>query len=297
MKLRRVILCAIAIVSAVRAAESPIEFSGVLTADGKTRVALTDKATKNTSWVGLGGQFGGYTVTRYDAKEDAVVLTKGGRETKLSLVTARQSDEPRPATTNNKAATAAVPTTLAVRANLRQLVTAARQYQLEHGVTEVAFTDLVGPDKLIKELKPVAGENYSTLSFGPNVTAVSVTTDSGTTVSFDVPPATAIPPTASIAAQTSPPPPPASGTASPPANTPAAPPPAPPVASSPPPAPEPALEPTGRQPASPSYVIQGNDTWQKISESTGVPVQQLKQLNPIIPEGAPLPAGQTIRVH
>jgi LysM repeat protein len=44
-------------------------------------------------------------------------------------------------------------------------------------------------------------------------------------------------------------------------------------------------------------MIQGGDTWDKISTSTGVPVQQLKQLNPSILEGSPLPAGQTIRVR
>ena len=54
---------------------------------------------------------------------------------------------------------------------------------------------------------------------------------------------------------------------------------------------------TGRQPASPSYTIQGGDTWQKISEGTGVPIQRLKELNPTILEGSPLPSGQTIKVR
>jgi hypothetical protein len=49
-------------------------------------------------------------------------------------------------------------------------------------------------------------------------------------------------------------------------------------------------------PPGPAHPARG-DTWQKISEATGVPVLQLRQLNPSILEGSPLPAGQTIRVR
>jgi LysM repeat protein len=196
----------------------------------------------------------------------------------------------------NPPSSQAVPT--AIRSNLRQLTSAARQYQLERGVSTVAYTDLVGPDKLIKELKPVAGENYSTLSFGPNVTAVNVTTANGATVSFDVQPATAtaaahstVPPQSLPASTTNTP----FSTSTPPESL--VPTSTPPTPSRPADAASEVLPPTGRQPASPSYTIQGGDTWQKISEATGVPVLQLRQLNPSILEGSPLPAGQTIRVR
>ncbi len=51
----------------------------------------------------------------------------------------------------------------AVLNNLRQIAAASDQYYLEHGVDTVEFDQLVGPDKYIKVLNPVAGEDYSEL--------------------------------------------------------------------------------------------------------------------------------------
>ncbi len=49
----------------------------------------------------------------------------------------------------------------AVLCNIRQLAAAADQYFLENGVTEIRrLEDLVGPDKYIKALNPVLGEDY-----------------------------------------------------------------------------------------------------------------------------------------
>jgi type IV pilus assembly protein PilA len=53
----------------------------------------------------------------------------------------------------------------AVLNNLRQLAAAADQYYLEHGVTTATYTDLVGPDKYVKTVTSVAGENYHLLRF------------------------------------------------------------------------------------------------------------------------------------
>jgi LysM repeat protein len=230
---------------------------------------------------------------------------------------------------------------------LRQLATAARQVQTQRGVSSVSYNDLVGPDKPINEIKPVAGENYSTLNFGQNVMAVSVTTANGTTVALDLSPtavagsatapvatptvpavqapgvgphiaaSTAEPTTsptgassptspvnqsdaANIATSSSPSPtgftssagPTATGSAVAPATAPTG-----SIQPVDPALPIDPVQPTGRQPASPSYMIQGGDTWEKISTGTGVPVLQLKQLNPSILEGSALPAGQTIRVR
>jgi type IV pilus assembly protein PilA len=287
---RTLFFLALALSPLAHSQESTIQFAGVMTAGGKTRIALTDAATKSTTWVEPGAEFNGYTVARYDPKEEAVFLKKGGRETRLGLVAAKTPDTPASAKDNASQQAQAT----AIRANLRQLASAARQYQLERGASSANYADLVGPDKLIKEVKPVAGENYSTLSFGPNVTAVSVTTANGTTISHEV---AALPPgTAGVAATPPPTPvPPASvaiardqtkASSSAQADS----------TSSAPPSAE-TLQPTGRQPVSPSYMIQGGDTWEKISAVTGVPVPQLRQLNPSILEGSPLPAGQTIRVR
>lgn len=49
----------------------------------------------------------------------------------------------------------------AITNNLRQLASAADQYFIENGVTEVALTELVGTDKYVKALNAVAGETYS----------------------------------------------------------------------------------------------------------------------------------------
>lgn len=53
--------------------------------------------------------------------------------------------------------------TNAVKNNLRQISNGADQYFLQNGVTTVAYADLVGPDKTIKSLTSVAGENYIAL--------------------------------------------------------------------------------------------------------------------------------------
>lgn len=300
--MRCAVFCSLlSIVSVVSAAESEIQFAGVLTAAGRTRIALTDTATKTTTWVEPGGEYKGYRVARYDSKEEAVFLKKGGQEMRLALVSPKTPDTP----DATKDPATAVQTAAAVRSNLRQLVSAARQYQVQRGVSTVNYNDLVGPDKLIRELKPVAGEDYSTLSFGPNVTAVSVTTANGTTIAYDLPSglvdsratataatAGASPAPASAAASKAPGPVTivretentASATAA--GQTPAG-----ATETGEPP------QPTGRQPVSPSYLIQGGDTWETISRRTGVPVQQLKELNPAILEGSALPAGQTIRVR
>lgn len=328
MKLRpAAFIAALAFAPAAFAAESGIEFSGVLTADGQTRLALTDTATKTTTWVTAGEVFNGYSVARYDAKEDAVFLKKNGQEIRLGLVAAKTIDAKSGVAARNAApALSANPTTMAVRANLRQLANAARQLQTQKGITTVSYADLVGPGKPIAQLAPVAGENYSTLTFGPNVTAVSVTTSSGATVSLDLAPtapvaATAAAPAASAAGAAAP-----TGQASetaattapvatsvPPANPNAAPTAptvaatteatAPAPATATPPAPVAsapvageALPPTGRQPASPSYTVQGGDTLESIAQLNGVTVQQLRELNPIL-NASSLRAGETIRIR
>ncbi len=47
-----------------------------------------------------------------------------------------------------------------VRNNLRMIASAADQYFLENGVTEVHIDELIGEGGYIRELKPVAGESY-----------------------------------------------------------------------------------------------------------------------------------------
>src|SRR3954471_9507850 len=123
MNIRRAILVLFFSLAALSlAADSPIEFSGVMTAGGKTMIALTDTSTKTTTWVEPGQDFRGFTVARYDAKEDVVFLKKGGHETRLALVASKTPEITRSTATpasNSMSSLAAESTATAIRANLR----------------------------------------------------------------------------------------------------------------------------------------------------------------------------------
>lgn len=290
-------------------AEPSITFSGVLTSGDTTYVALTDTATRSTRWVQTGEEFNGYAIARYDATSDAVFLRKGADEIRLPLALAKTVEPTRSAPANPGATTPnATAIAAAVRANLRLLATAGQQLRSRLGVASVSYNDLVGPGKPISSLAPVAGETYSTLNFSPDVTAISVTTSDGATVTLDLqppitrpatgvesnPPATPVPP-GPVTAGTAP-------TSAPPANTPAT------TGKQPPPATESqtvAAQPpnvdekrpaTGRQPPSPSYTVQGGDTLQSIAIANGVSLQQLQELNPTL-HGSSLRPGETIRIR
>ena len=49
--------------------------------------------------------------------------------------------------------------------NLRQLAAAAEQHYVETGTTTATYDQLVGPQRYIKVLNSVAGENYRALRF------------------------------------------------------------------------------------------------------------------------------------
>src|SRR5690349_22069853 len=51
----------------------------------------------------------------------------------------------------------------AILCNLRQLAAAADQYFLENNKTVVSYEELVGPDKYVKAIRPVRGEDYRPL--------------------------------------------------------------------------------------------------------------------------------------
>ena len=55
--------------------------------------------------------------------------------------------------------------TMAITNNLRMLSAAADQYYLEKGVATASYDDLVGPDRYVKALVPVAGEDYHQIVF------------------------------------------------------------------------------------------------------------------------------------
>jgi type IV pilus assembly protein PilA len=53
----------------------------------------------------------------------------------------------------------------AVTNNLRQLSSAADQFYIEKNVMTVRYDELVGPGKYIRQINPVAGEDYTTIVF------------------------------------------------------------------------------------------------------------------------------------
>jgi type IV pilus assembly protein PilA len=55
----------------------------------------------------------------------------------------------------------------AVLNNLRMLAAATDQYCLENGARSATYDQLVGPDKYVRAVVPVAGENYRALRFVP----------------------------------------------------------------------------------------------------------------------------------
>jgi hypothetical protein len=69
--------------------------------------------------------------------------------------------------------------------NLRQLAGATVQFCLENRVKTVKLDQVVGPDKLIKKLTPVDGEDYSKLDLTQGVTPWKIVTASGVAVTFD----------------------------------------------------------------------------------------------------------------
>jgi len=78
--------------------------------------------------------------------------------------------------------------TKAMKNNLRQLGAAAQQYMGEKGVTSASYYDLVGPGiyNYIRNVEPVAGEDYTGIVVHQTDTQVEVIAPDGTSVTFDM---------------------------------------------------------------------------------------------------------------
>ncbi len=70
-----------------------------------------------------------------------------------------------------------------IKNNLHQFESAADQYYLESTKTKATYADLVGPSKYIREVKSVAGEDYTAINFEYGK-PLTVTTAGGEKVTF-----------------------------------------------------------------------------------------------------------------
>ncbi len=76
----------------------------------------------------------------------------------------------------------------AVTNNLRVLGSSAQQFMSEKGTTQAAYTDLVGTgtDNYVRNVTPVAGEIYSTITVAQTTTQLSISSVAFGTVTFNM---------------------------------------------------------------------------------------------------------------
>ncbi len=74
-----------------------------------------------------------------------------------------------------------------IRNNLAQLSEAGRVYTFDHNVSVVRFDDVVGPQKFVKKIVPVDGEDYRQFDYSPNTNSWTIITKRGVTVTFERP--------------------------------------------------------------------------------------------------------------
>jgi hypothetical protein len=72
----------------------------------------------------------------------------------------------------------------AILSNLRLIAAARDQFQSENKRSPDSVRELVGPNRYVKRLRTIGGEDYSTLSFVAGQ-PLTVTTPDGTTVTYD----------------------------------------------------------------------------------------------------------------
>ena len=76
----------------------------------------------------------------------------------------------------------------AITNNLRMIATAAQTYMLDKGVTSVSYQDIVGPgpDKYIRAITPIMGEDYTGIVVRQNSTQISVKTPDGQVITYNM---------------------------------------------------------------------------------------------------------------
>ncbi|HEY8933232.1 MAG TPA: DUF2059 domain-containing protein [Rariglobus sp.] len=88
MNTLRLVVIGLCLMMSVRAADTlPAlpELRGVLATGADRRFALSEPGGTSTAWVSVGQMFAGWKLTAYRAEEDALVLTRDGRDVLLKL--------------------------------------------------------------------------------------------------------------------------------------------------------------------------------------------------------------------
>lgn len=154
---RRAIFGALLLAFAVFASGGPpvIRFAGVLTDAGDTRLYLTADEVGTGGWLHVGETFSGFKLAAYDPAEETATLRNSETALRLHLIEAR---------IRNGVGELAPQQIAAIRENLRLLLTAARLHFLEGKGHYATFADLVGPEKYLARLEPIAGEDYRGLT-------------------------------------------------------------------------------------------------------------------------------------
>lgn len=72
----------------------------------------------------------------------------------------------------------------AITNNLRQIASAAQQYMLETGESQVSVKELIGPNGFFDDIQSVAGESYDDIVISIKDTEISVTLPDGQVISY-----------------------------------------------------------------------------------------------------------------
>ncbi len=198
MRASSYLLCLLALlpVAIFAAAADDLELVAVMVEPGKTSVQIKDKASGRTRWMVAGETVAGYTFKSYNASNGSVAMTKDNFTSNLTLKTAKILSTAVPNAPTAQPPAAGIPALpaatdpvaaqqRAILNNLRQIAAAADQYYLENGTNKVTLSDLVGPEprKYIKQIVPVAGEDYSKLELAQGKELVVPLPD-GTTMKY-----------------------------------------------------------------------------------------------------------------
>ncbi len=76
----------------------------------------------------------------------------------------------------------------AITNNLRQVASAAQQYMLSNGLTQVSETVLIGTDTTyyLRPIDQVNGEDYTTLVFSNTTTQISISDNDNDTITYNL---------------------------------------------------------------------------------------------------------------